>query len=66
MNVRIRQCYRRSYKKCKLSGHEWTEDTLLNKWEVVGMVGVVATCRSFEKAVILRDESQAFYDKFFS
>ena len=60
----IRQKYTTKWFKNRMSGHEWSEDTLLNKWEIISGGLLVETCNSFEKAERLRVEWQAFEDKF--
>lgn len=47
----VRQCYKRKWHKNKASGHSWSEDIFLNRWEVhSSRYGVLQTCMSLEKA----------------
>jgi len=62
--VYIRQLSRIKWLKNETSGHEWREETLLDLWEVVGRYGVVATCKTFQKAEKIAKDYQAFYDKY--
>jgi hypothetical protein len=45
-----------------LSGHSWSEQTPLSKFEVVSHTGIIATCRSQEKAEKIAAEWQEFYN----
>lgn len=48
----------------KQSGHEWTEEVGEPiRWEVTTHLGVIAKCKTEEKAIKLAAEWQAFYDK---
>jgi len=62
--ARISQRYKRKWYKNLLSGHEWPEDTLFNIWDIHSTSGIVATTKSFPKAIKLAAEWQAFEDKF--
>jgi hypothetical protein len=62
--IRIRQCFKRTWHSNLLSGHEWPEDTLIDRWEVVGPCGVITTTRSFEAAETKAADHQAFYDRY--
>lgn len=50
--------------RCKESGHSWQVDIPLNRWEVVGSLGVISWHFSEEKAKKVAKEWQEFYDKF--
>ena len=63
--VRVREVFKRIYKKNYLSGHEWTEHGPTTGYEVVGPSGVESKHRTEAAADAAAKELQEFYDKFF-
>lgn len=62
--VRVSRQYRREERSNKLSGASWTEHIPLEKWDVMGPIGVIRTCGSEERALDLAEDWQRFYDKY--
>jgi hypothetical protein len=64
--ARIRDVFKIINKKCKLSGHEWTEHGPTTGYDIVGPFGVIAHAKTQKKAEQLQQEWQAYYDKFYN
>ena len=62
--VILRQVTRQSLEHNSISGHYWTIDIPLQKWEVIGATGVVQTANTYKKARALQKEWQDFYNKY--
>lgn len=62
--IRIEQRYTAKWYKSKSSGHEWSEDTKLNKWDIKTDSGIMETVNSYEKALKLQKEWQEYENKF--
>lgn len=50
------QCSRKIDRHNPMSGHRWTEEVLLDKYEVHGPLGVEASTKNYDKAVKLAVE----------
>lgn len=62
---RVVQRSKTTYKKCKTSGHEFPEMSLLPTFDVIGPLGIHSTHRSEKAADAAAKELEAFYQKFF-
>lgn len=61
--ISIYQCRKQRYVKCPISGHEWPEEKLIDKWEVRRAGIPQGTCKTYEGCKRLIRGNMSYYKR---